>query len=108
MPRSHATAITERSVDALVPDGRNTFHWDRTLPGFGVRVHASGRKTYVVQCRGPKGSRRVTIGQHGPITPDQARKQAAILIDRIKQGEDPGPPARRPARGALPWTTGTS
>ena len=96
MPGSHHLTISARSVGALSADGKNTLYWDRTLAGFGVRVYASGRKTYVVQCRGPKGSRRVTVGPHGTITADQARKQAAAIIDRIKRGEDPVPPPPRP------------
>ena len=50
----------------------------------------------MVQCRGPKGSRRVTMEEHGKITPDQVRKRAAVIIDRIKSGEDPVPPPPRP------------
>ena len=64
---------------------------DNELAGFGVRVHATGRKTYVVQSRGPTGPTRVTLGLHGDLSADEARKQAAVVIDRIKRGEDPVP-----------------
>ena len=64
---------------------------DRDLAGFGVRVHATGRKTYVVQSRGSAGPKRVTLGLHGDLSADEARKQAAVVIDRIKRGEDPVP-----------------
>ncbi len=84
-------AISKRSVDAMTPGVKDALYWDTALPGFGVRVYASGRKTYVVQCRGPKGSRRATIGRHGDITSDEARKEAAAAIDRIKQGREPVP-----------------
>ena len=70
--------------------------WDRDLPGFGVRAHRSGRKVYVVQARGPAGSKRVTLGRHGELSAMQARRQAGIMIGRIKQGEDPEPAAREP------------
>ena len=96
MPGHHHRTISKRTVDALRAGARDTLYWDRDLPGFGIRVYASGRKTYVVQCRGPNGSRRVTIEEHGKITPDQARKRAAVIIDRIKRGEDPVPPPPRP------------
>ena len=69
--------------------------WDRDLPGFGVRVHASGRKSYIVQARGPAGSIRLTIGRHGEISAREARKDAAAIIYRIKRGEDPRPAAPR-------------
>ena len=64
--------------------------WDRDLPGFGVRVLASGRKVFVVQAHGPGGSRRVTIGPHGGLSAAEARKRALVLVRRIRHGEDPG------------------
>ena len=96
MPRPQHRTISKRAVHALPADGSDALYWDRDLPGFGVRVYPSGRKSYVVQCRGPNGSQRVTIGQHGTITADEARKQAAPIIDRIKRGEDPVPAPAQP------------
>jgi len=59
------------------------------LAGFGVRVHPTGRKTWVVQSRGPRGPVRVTLGRHGEMPCEQARKEAAEAIHRIKRGEEP-------------------
>ena len=42
------TSPTKRTVDALTVDAKDTLFWDRDLAGFGVRVHATGRKLYVV------------------------------------------------------------
>ena len=89
--------ISGRRVDALAVEDRDALFWDRDLPGFGVRVYPSGAKVYVVQSRGPAGLARVTLGRHGELAADRARRQAAIVIDRIKRGEDPlmpppGPP----------------
>ena len=61
-----------------------------------MRVHATGRKVYVVQSRGPTGPKRVTLGRHGDMPADEARKQAAVVIDRIKRGEDPLPKPPEP------------
>ncbi len=80
--------LTKRSVEALRAPDKDTLFWDRDLAGFGVRVHPSGRKVYVVQSRGPHGSKRVSLGCHGEITADAARKRAATVIGRIKRGED--------------------
>ena len=91
MPRRSERRITKRTVDALTVGEKDTVFWDRDLAGFGVRVHATGRKTYVVQSRGSAGPRRVTLGLHGDLSADEARKQAAVVIDRIKRGEDPVP-----------------
>ena len=85
--------ISKRTVDALAVTCGDGIFWDRELPGFGVRVYSSGRKQYVVQSRGPSGSRRVTLGRHGELTAERARRKAAEVIDRIKQGADPVPAA---------------
>ena len=97
MARKDAVKLSKRVVDALtVKDGDAVF-WDRELPGFGVRVYAGGRKVYVVQTRGPSGGpRRASIGRHGDISAEEARREAAVVIDRIKRGEDPHPPAPAP------------
>ena len=79
--------LSKRVVDRLAVDDKDTVVWDRDLPGFGVRVYPSGRKVYVVQSRFGGKSRRATIGRHGDITPEQARKAAVKLIVRIKAGE---------------------
>ena len=96
MPKRQETVITKRIVDALSVEDRDTVFWDRDLPGFGIRVYPSGLKKYVVQSRGPGGSRRATLGRHGQTSAEQARRLAAEAIDRIKRGEDPLPPAPEP------------
>ena len=83
-----AVKLTMRSVEALSTGERDTLCWDRDVPGFGIRVYRTGRKVYVVQTRGPAGSRRAIVGVHGTLRPEQARRQAIDMIDRIKRGED--------------------
>ena len=96
MPKRQETAITKRTVEALSVEDRDAVFWDRDLPGFGIRVYPSGLKKYVVQSRGPGGSRRATLGRHGEMSAEQARRSAAEAIDRIKRGRDPLPPAPEP------------
>ena len=96
MPRRSALRITKRTVDALRVADKDTVFWDRDLAGFGVRVHATGRKVYVVQTRGPAGPKRVTLGLHGELSTDEARKRAGTVIDRIKRGEAPVPAPPEP------------
>ncbi|MDD9992206.1 MAG: tyrosine-type recombinase/integrase [Rhodospirillales bacterium] len=91
MSQCRERTISKRTVDALFVDDQDAVFWDRNLQGFGVRVYPSGRKVYVVQTRGPGGSKRVTLGRHGDITADEARKSAAGIIDRIKTGQEPVP-----------------
>jgi len=96
MPRRSTLRLTKRSVDALSSERKDTVFWDRDLAGFGVRVLPSGRKVFVVQSRGPGGSKRVSLGRYGSLTADKAREKAAAVIDRIKRGEAPKPETAGP------------
>ena len=89
--------ITDAAVEALGA-GRDRVLWDRALTGFGVRVYPSGARVYVVQTRGPAGTRRTTVGRHGVIGAAEARRRASLIIARIRAGEDLAPrPAPKPA-----------
>ena len=82
--------------------------WDRDLPGFGIRVYPSGAKVYVVQTRVFGRSKRVTVGRHGKLSADQARRKATRIIARIKAGE-PEPLEEPPShRRSLTWPNATS
>ena len=97
MAEQNAIRISKRSVEHLAVEGDDRLFWDRDLSGFGVRVYATRRKVYVVQTRDPAGkAKRVTIGVHGRIAPDEARSRAAVVIDRIRRGEEPFPPKPAP------------
>src|SRR5947209_4465480 len=88
MPRGR---ITKRSVDALVcPAGKDrVFLWDDAIAGFGVAAFPNGKKVYAVQFRHDGRSRRATVGDHGRLTPDQARSEAKKLLGGVEQGFDP-------------------
>ena len=81
---------------------------DADLPGFGVRVYPSGSKVYVAQTRAKGKSKRVTIGRHGVLTAEQARQRAALIIARVKSGEDPVPAPMAPKPPPRPTVTATS
>src|SRR3712207_2161268 len=59
------------------------------MAGFGVRVFASGKKSYVVQYRAGGRLRRYTIGPQGVFTPAEARKEARVLLADVERGLDP-------------------
>ena len=91
MARFRTKTISRRTVEALKVE-KDTIFWDSELAGFGVRVHPTGRKVYIVQTRADgNAAKRVTVGRHGVITPEEARRRAALIIARIKAGEDPFP-----------------
>ena len=97
MAKLQYRSLSMRTVDGLSGDGKDIIFWDRELQGFGVRVYPSGAKVYLVQSRGPGGSKRVTLGRHGVISADRARRRAASIIARIKAGDEPKPPPSVPA-----------
>ena len=82
--------LSNRTVAALAVE-RDTVFWDRETTGFGVRVYPTGGKVYVAQARGPDGPKRVTVGRHAVLGTEQARQRAALIIARVKAGEDPVP-----------------
>ena len=101
MAKLQYKSISRRTVEALSV-AKDTVFWDNELTGFGVRVYPSGAKVYVVQSRGPGGLKRVTVGRHGVISADQARRRAALILARIKAGEDP---VAAPLAGGEPGPT---
>ena len=80
--------ITKRAVDALTAREREYMLWDRDIKGFGVRVHPSGRKVYVVKYRHHGRVLKKTIGPHGAIPPAAARARAAEIITAARTGKD--------------------
>jgi integrase len=83
--------ITKRAVDALkCPEDRDRiFLWDEELSGFGVAAFRGGKKTYFIQYRQHGRTRRYAIGEHGTLTPDEARNKARLDLAAVAKGEDP-------------------
>lgn len=81
--------LTKRIVDAAEINGRDYFIWDDELPGFGLRVFASGKRSYLIQYRAAGRTRRYTIGLHGVWTPETARQEAKVQLGRIAHGDNP-------------------
>ncbi len=97
--------LTKRSIDAIKIDAsREHVFWDDDLPGFGLRVKATGAKSFLVQYRNRHGrSRRLTLGKFGVITPEQARTAAKIALGSVAAGGDPVE-AKAAERGAMPMS----
>ncbi|MGJ5040640.1 tyrosine-type recombinase/integrase [Bradyrhizobium sp. HKCCYLRH1062] len=83
------TKLTKRVVDSAEAQGKDYVIWDDELPGFGLRVFKSGKRSYLIQYRSAGRSRRYTIGVHGVWTPELARKEAKIQLGRVAQGDNP-------------------
>jgi len=64
--------LTKRTIDAIEPQATEFFLWDDGIPGFGLRVMPSGRKSFVVQYRAGRRPRRMSLGPSTVLTCDQA------------------------------------
>lgn len=94
MTRDPSVVLTKRIVDAAPPRSTRYDLWDRKLAGFGLRVEASGTKSFIVRYRADGGGRSaprrfLTIGRFGALTVEEARKQAKKLLGAAARGEDP-------------------
>jgi integrase len=89
MPR---ILLTEAAIrKAKSPRSDTTILWDTALPGFGCRLHPSGRKSFVLQYRLPDGQqRKPSLGPVGrPFSLADARDHARGLLKQVAQGRDP-------------------
>ena len=83
-------ALGKAKIDALKALKKAYVVWDRgRIPGFGLKVLPSGRKVFFLDARIDGRSRRITIGQYGPLTPDAARKMATNKLSQVAAGIDP-------------------
>jgi len=92
--------LSKTLISAINPTGQDVVIWDSSLPGFGLRAKSSGVKTFVIQYRNRSGrSRRLSIGNLGKVTLDQARKEAVRLMGLIATNQDPAEERQMLLRG---------
>ena len=99
--------ITKTSVDAAKPESKDWLLWDDRLGGFGLKVTPAGSKVYIFQYRmGGRGAkvRRFTIGKHGKLTTEGARKKAEVLALSVANGVDPQREKVREVRKAIDFS----
>ena len=93
--KEHSTLalISKRTIDALISEGKPATIRDEGLSGFGARLNANGSVSYVVEYRAGRGRgfpvKRMVLGKHGTLTPDQARTLAKQTLARVTGGADP-------------------
>lgn len=77
--------LTKTLVDEMPP---GAVIWDTVTRGFGVRRQAKDR-VYILKLRVKKQQRFFTLGRHGALALDQARKEAEALIGDVAKGGEP-------------------
>jgi len=81
--------LTKRQIDALPIREKDYFEWDDELSGLGIRVWPTGKKVYLVRYRQSGRQRFFKLGNHGALTPEQARREARIKLGEVAAGDDP-------------------
>ena len=97
--RRHHPRLTVSAVAAARPRAKEYTLRDGTLAHFGVRVHPSGVKSYIVQTRVRGRLRKFTLGRFPELGIEKARRDAAALLARLWGGETIAP--ARKARAPL-------
>jgi len=70
--------------------GKNqSFLWDTTAPGLGLRVTANGARSYIFQAKLNGQTMRITIGAPATWSIDKAQTEARRLKVIIDNGQDP-------------------
>lgn len=83
------TKLTKRMIEGLEVKSKDYFIWETELAGFGVRVFPTGRIKFVLQYRHGRISRRMSLGQFGALTVDQARGLAVQNLAKLRNDIDP-------------------
>jgi integrase len=73
-----------------LPEGKSELIvFDESMPGFGVRVRAGGKRVWLVQFRIGHKQRRITLGSVDVLDPEEAKKRAKAALAKVQLGSDP-------------------
>lgn len=93
LARARSTGVaklTKTFIDKVQPPVSGyEIHWDDRVPGYGLRVTATGVRAFVAQGRVRGKPVIVTIGRYGLYTEDKARAKAQSLLQDMREGIDP-------------------
>src|SRR4051794_23571557 len=94
--------ITRTALKGLVPGAAPYVVWDTEVAGLGVKVHPSGRATYLCQYRikGLRAAKQPVIGSIAAMSPEEARERARELLEAARRGVDPVGREKAAARAA--------
>jgi integrase len=83
--------LTQANVAKLrLPAGKSdAIFFDDDMPGFGLRLRAGGRRTWIIQYRVGSQTRRLTLGTVEKLSAAKARDEAKNRLARVALGGDP-------------------
>ena len=91
------TRLTVKEITAAKPRAKEYTLWDGSLAHFGVRVHPSGVRSFIVQTRAQGRMRKITLGRFPEMGIGQARREAAAMLVRLWGGEPVPAPRKKKA-----------
>ena len=84
--------LTKKLIDGFRYKGDGAsqdIRWDDQLPGFGIRIYPTDRKSFVLTYRAKGRKHIMTVGHFGILTLNQARDNAKEMLVRVNQGGNP-------------------
>jgi len=83
--------LSETAIRELAPRDKEYTAWDQEIRGLGVRVRASGYKSYVLFLRigHPRKLHKWTIGPTSDYSLKEARSLAKSFRRKARRGDDP-------------------
>lgn len=84
--------LTKKLIETFIYKGpmpRRDVRWDDVLPGFGVRIYPSNKKTFILSYRHHNRKHLLTLGDVNVLTLDQARKMARQELVSVLGGTNP-------------------
>jgi integrase len=83
--------LTAKTLDALrLPEGKSDHtYWDEEIAGLGLRIRASGKRSFVYYYRVGTAQRRMSLGPASAQTVTAARTNALKLQSQRFLGDDP-------------------
>jgi integrase len=81
--------LTSAIIESLPTDGTEQVLFDSSVPGFGIRVTASGKKIWIARARSGTRRIKVNLGTFPEKTLAKARAEAHAALRDIREGKDP-------------------
>lgn len=94
--------LTKKAIDGFKYEGDGSgqdIRWDAQIPGFGVRIYPTGKKSFVLSYRSDGRKHIMTVGRYGVMTLEQARDDAREKLVQVNKGTDPLEEKRRESQG---------
>lgn len=76
--------LTTNAIEKAKPGEKLFTIWDGGMPGFGVRIFPTGKKSFVVKTRAQGKQTLVTLGAVGVVRLEEARERAREIIQGLK------------------------